>query len=173
VPPEDTSGRFPDVNSPTHLYVLDVSLIYIRYGFLEIPGIISSTEHVFQDFGLCTASYYFALSTHTRWNCSHPILSLGSYRIFRISMRLTPISLVTLDQVSKMDASEPSKSPFLSPNLQTPTELYRRPSLERDGKPGKRGRASKPKVKSGCITCKVSLSSYPGSADPTHNTNLT
>lgn len=48
-----------------------------------------------------------------------------------------------------------SPSPYLSPNQQTPTELYRRPSVEREGKPGKRGRASKPKVKSGCITCKV------------------
>ncbi|KAF4632937.1 hypothetical protein G7Y89_g5186 [Cudoniella acicularis] len=53
-----------------------------------------------------------------------------------------------------MDSSEHSNS-FLSPKSQLPTELYRRPSLEREGRPGKRGRASKPKVKSGCITCKA------------------
>ncbi|EPE32343.1 Zn2/Cys6 DNA-binding protein [Glarea lozoyensis ATCC 20868] len=54
-----------------------------------------------------------------------------------------------------MDNVDPTKPSLLSPNSQTPTELYRKPSVERDGKTGKRGRASKPKVKSGCITCKT------------------
>ncbi|RDL42034.1 uncharacterized protein BP5553_02013 [Venustampulla echinocandica] len=48
-----------------------------------------------------------------------------------------------------------SDSDFLHPNRDFPTELYRHPSLERKGRPDKRGRASKPKVKSGCITCKT------------------
>ncbi|KAG9233427.1 hypothetical protein BJ875DRAFT_512194 [Amylocarpus encephaloides] len=53
-----------------------------------------------------------------------------------------------------MEPAESSKSDYLTPNQGLPTELYRRPSLERE-KSGKRGRASKPKVKSGCITCKT------------------
>ncbi|KAH6678536.1 hypothetical protein B0J14DRAFT_325520 [Halenospora varia] len=54
-----------------------------------------------------------------------------------------------------MNSSQQPNPSYLTPKSQLPTELYRRPSLERDGKPGKRGRASRPKVKSGCITCKT------------------
>ncbi|KAF8867089.1 hypothetical protein BDZ45DRAFT_667075 [Acephala macrosclerotiorum] len=51
-------------------------------------------------------------------------------------------------------ASLPSHStPFPASNL--PTELIRRASSDDDGRSAKRPRASKPKVKSGCITCKT------------------
>ncbi|KUJ20340.1 uncharacterized protein LY89DRAFT_730388 [Mollisia scopiformis] len=47
-----------------------------------------------------------------------------------------------------------SRYPSISPqNL--PTELIRRTSSDDDGRSAKRPRASKPKVKSGCITCKA------------------
>ncbi|TVY16038.1 hypothetical protein LARI1_G007337 [Lachnellula arida] len=52
-----------------------------------------------------------------------------------------------------MDKAEfPDQHPSVS--RETPTELYRRPSAEGDGRASKKARASKPKVKSGCITCK-------------------
>lgn len=44
---------------------------------------------------------------------------------------------------------------FLLPVQPTPTQLYRRESLEGELIRAKRVRASKPKVKSGCITCKA------------------
>jgi hypothetical protein len=49
----------------------------------------------------------------------------------------------------------------------TPVNLYRRSSSDDDGRVSKRARASKPKVKSGCITCKASrfLASLKSPAD--------
>ncbi|TVY90958.1 hypothetical protein LAWI1_G005433 [Lachnellula willkommii] len=53
-----------------------------------------------------------------------------------------------MDKAEFPDQHDPSVS------QETPTELYRRPSAEGDGRASKKARASKPKVKSGCITCK-------------------
>ncbi|TVY82416.1 Transcriptional regulatory protein moc3 [Lachnellula suecica] len=42
-----------------------------------------------------------------------------------------------------------------SSSKENPTELFRRPSPDDDGRAPKKARASRPKVKSGCITCKT------------------
>lgn len=59
-----------------------------------------------------------------------------------------------------MKRTEQPKSHDESSSQQKPTELYRRPSdVDSEGRAAKKARASRPKVKSGCITCKVRRSS--------------
>ncbi|TVY39574.1 Transcriptional regulatory protein [Lachnellula occidentalis] len=54
-----------------------------------------------------------------------------------------------MDKAEFSDLHDPSLSQEIS------TELYRWPSVENDVRASKKARASRPKVKSGCITCKV------------------